>query len=63
MRKSLITFVAASSVAFAAMTAPTTAEARWRGWGAAYYGYYAYPAYYSYGYYPRHRYYRRYPLW
>ena len=33
MRKSLITLVAASSVAAAAVTAPTAAEARWRGWG------------------------------
>jgi hypothetical protein len=32
-RKSLIAFVAADSVAVAAVTAPTAAEARWRGWG------------------------------
>jgi hypothetical protein len=66
MRKSLITLVAGSSVAVAAMTAPTTAEARWRGWGwgAALGGfalgavvgsavarpYYAYPSYGYYGY-------------
>ena len=62
MRKSLTMLVAASSVAAAAVTAPTAAEARWRGWG--YYSY-GYPAYYSYGYYPRARYYgrRQYPSW
>jgi hypothetical protein len=65
MRKSLIAFVAASSVTIAAVTAPTEAEARWRGWGPAYYSYgypaysYGYPAF-SYGYYPRYRYRWRY---
>ena len=49
MRKSLITLVAASSVAVALVTAPTAAEARWRGWYPTY-SYYGYPAYYSYGY-------------
>lgn len=72
MRKSLITLVAASSVAVALVTAPTAAEARWRGWYPtySYYGYpayysYGYPAYYSYGYYPRARYYgrRHYSSW
>ena len=47
MRRSLITLVAASSVAVALVTAPTAAEARWRGWYPTY-SYYGYPAYYSY---------------
>jgi hypothetical protein len=32
MRKSLIAF-AAATIAVAAVTTPTTADARWRGWG------------------------------
>ena len=60
MRKSLIAFVAAGSVAVVAAAAPTAAQARWRG----YYGYsYGYPTYYRYGYYPRRYYWRHYAVW
>jgi len=61
MRKSLIAFVAAGSVAVVAAAAPTAAQARWRGYYG--YSYYGYPTYYSYGYYPRRYYRRHYAVW
>ena len=61
MRKLLLTALAAATIAVAGVATPTTADARWRGWGPALGGfavgaligsafarpYYAYP--YSYG--------------
>src|SRR5262249_55823315 len=67
--RNLLTALAAATVAVAAVAAPTTADARWRGWGPALGGfavgaivgnafsraYYAYP-YFSYGYGPSYGY-------